>query len=266
MIPFSPITLTALGECTGFSLVDTTDYAAVVNNAYRPFYFNKGFRLIRVTYPNGGIKLFCTFDNINQVTNQLVIDMSTDTTVTPANNTTFTMDINSTQQGVFTVDILSIPYPHSTFRPSDFMTDDLCIREISSAPGRYVVYKAVIDNPDYDFDNSVPPTDQWVQINIDDLFSEVPAQNINSASITLDCGNAPPNNFTEAVACIFSNYEESFCKGCGCGDICKNKKSNNIMKATMMLRELELIKDNEFLYNQKLALYEPIMITLCRCS
>ncbi len=70
----------------------------------------------------------------------------------------------------------------------------------------------------------------------------------------------------DSITCIFSKYESSFCTGCGCEDICKNKKSNNILKATLLLRELELLEGDTVEYNKKLSLYTPIFNILCHCS
>jgi hypothetical protein len=68
------------------------------------------------------------------------------------------------------------------------------------------------------------------------------------------------------LACVMSNYENSFCQNCGCGDICKNKKSLNILKATLLMRELELPYDSAYEFQQKLQQYSTIIKTLCQCS
>lgn len=70
----------------------------------------------------------------------------------------------------------------------------------------------------------------------------------------------------ENLHCIMENYETSFCKSCKCDDICRNRKSNNILKATLLMRELELPFENETVFQNKLETYAEIIKKLCQCS
>jgi uncharacterized protein YozE (UPF0346 family) len=69
-----------------------------------------------------------------------------------------------------------------------------------------------------------------------------------------------------SLACIFSKFENSFCGNCKCNDICKNKNSLAIQKATLMMREIELLKAAGEPYESKLEEYSAIIKMLCQCK
>lgn len=76
------------------------------------------------------------------------------------------------------------------------------------------------------------------------------------------------NSLRASILCVYKNYATSFCNGkCNCEDVCKNRKSGNILKLTLLLRELEILYvDDNYQYEKKLELYTPVIHTLCQCS
>lgn len=85
-------------------------------------------------------------------------------------------------------------------------------------------------------------------------------------AFTFEESSESASEILDSLACVMANYKTSFCESCKCDDICRNRKSANIMKATLLMRELELPFDSETEFQDKLAQYAGIIKTLCQCS
>lgn len=254
MITLSEPTIVINEPCNSFTVIDTTDYSTGSGN-YSFDLFKQGLRLIRIVYPDGTIKVFGSFQFEPQPdfdVNSTVTILDTD--ITDANNGSAEWTFNVSQTGAYRVDIMSIPYTNSP--ATGYNANDLVLG---------------IGGPDFiaiwlgdEEETVIAPV--GIGYDFYSYYNNLGEQSvyctnfISTEEFTLDC------NYVDSLNCIYGKYEESFCTNCQCENICKNKKSNNILKATLMLRHLELVQDDYYEYHRLLDLYTPILNTLCHCS
>lgn len=243
MIQLSEIINDTVTPCSTGKFIDTTDYDQNQIGGFTLTLFEQGVRIVRVVAPDGTVELFSFAGNIvtdaGETTFLPVTDLQCQ--VTALNNAIYSF-ILSIGSGDYEIDILSIPI--TTEDTGDYDYGDVSI--FTTGGGNRKIYYT--------------DTFGFFPVYTDINFAGIPESYINRLYVTINC------DLWKAIECIYSNYEDSFCDSCGCEDICKSKKSNNILKATMLLSELELLKDNPILYQKKLNLYSPILETLCHCS
>lgn len=242
MITLSPIQRRASSPCDASVFIDVTDYNQSTTSAFRLSAFTNGLRIIRLVAPSGEVTLYSFSQLIVNGTSPTTFLTVTDLQcqITALNNENYEFDLNLEETGEYEIDILSIPRasPSGAYVDGDMYCDVV--------GGNYIIYKKT--------------SGTFSPLFTDEDFTGVTESYINRFIFTPVC------TFSENIACVFSYYESAFCGRCNCGDVCKNKKSNNILKATLMLRELELIQDSEVEYNAKLSLYTSVMQKLCQCS
>jgi len=242
MIALSAPSILPIGGCTGFVLTDNTDYAQAPTSAdFNLGRFYLGLRLINVTYPDGVNKIFCTYNSVNESSVQVNIDQSYNTTIPNViPSAPETWQFYSTKQGVFTVNIVSVPLSTygftSTPIATTFQTGDIVFAFLL---GQYVLYQALVNNPD----NNLLNTGEWQEVVLLDNFQIVPFANqsatpvalpsnyVNTVTITNDC-------YLSNLECIIQNLSCAFC--CGkCDDILVNKNAVAIIKASLLVSEIQ---------------------------
>lgn len=231
MISLNTPTLTALGQCTGFTVEDTTNYNQLPNPSYGGFLnvfslanFSLGVRVIKVTYPDGSIIYYLSNSQGGPVPNNPLFNIQfLDTRITLANNTNYTVSIYSTQQGVYTVSV--IPFPSFQIFSSGFVQTNASIGDVFyvNTGISFILVRALVNNPL----NNIFDATQWGPVANESQINYV------SSTITFDCS-------ATNLACIFDHIECAFCCGC-CDDIDDNQNAIRILKASLMQLELTLI-------------------------
>lgn len=100
---------------------------------------------------------------------------------------------------------------------------------------------------------------------VNSVFGETNQSEFNT-DFTFTESTSNASEILENLSCVMQHYETSFCKSCKCDDICRNRKSSNILKATLLMRELELPFDSEVEFQNKLEEYSTVIKKLCQCS
>jgi hypothetical protein len=249
MINLSQITFTPLGECTGFTIVDNTNYGQLPDqfidglyNLFTPANFELGVRLINIVYPDGTNQIFCTNTNFNGTGGVVITVTQYNTSI--SNLINYSQVIRSFEQGNFTVQIVAIPLMNNLTSPS-YQTnaaigDLFCSFSFNNSPT--VIFQALVNNPTTNFADVT----QWKNISLLQDFQlifntagstpySMPADYLNTLVITQDC-------YLSSLECVLANIDCAYCKECGCGtDIKTNQSSVRIIKASLLSLELNLL-------------------------
>lgn len=245
MIPLSTITYELSDGCSGFTVTDNTNYAALSTPTFSLLQFILGLRVINIIAPDGSNKIYSDVTTINNIGYAINVDGTYVTSIPNLNTYTPTSwTFFETQQGAYQVQILSIPqlppiiYPYIS---TDYLTGDITVVTLGT---QYVIYQALVDNPTTD----ITDTAQWRQIVLLQNFTlsvwpSVPlpgtiiASNyLNSVSILEDC-------YLSSYTCVVSSLSCGFC--CGkCDDILSNKTSVAIIKASLLVAEIQVVGTN----------------------
>lgn len=235
MLTLKPLILTTTGQCTGFTVEDTTDYNQLPNPSYGGFLnifsianFEAGIRIIKVTIPDGTINYY-TCNNQGGVISSPISGqflLLLDTRINASNNTTYNTSFYTTVQGNYTVSVISIP--SFTLVTSGFVQTNASAGDVFSLTIGSVLFlgKALVNNPT----NNVNDHTQWIQIFNE---SDIPSNYFATGIIAQDCS-------LTNLACVFDHVECAFCCGC-CDDIADNQNAIRILKASMMTLELNLL-------------------------
>ena len=200
-------------------------------------------RIIRIKYPDNSIKLYCFSDAIatsGDLTSYLPVELY-NTEITSLNNLNYEFTISLQTSGNYEIWILSIPE-----KENDAVYDVGDIMMGQNAPAR-VIYKMTKPNV-------------FSTVYTDINFTDIPENYINKLSLYIDC------EFFKNVTCIMSKVNKSFCKNCNCAHICNNKNAMAIVKASLLLAELNMQENNSTEYIDMVNQFKPAMKTLCQCS
>lgn len=76
-----------------------------------------------------------------------------------------------------------------------------------------------------------------------------------------------PEDFLASLLCVESKLKTSFCNGCKCCDICKNPQAVDVIKATLLVAELQLYGGDKTSseYLDMLSQYTTTIKILCQC-
>lgn len=231
MITLSSPTLTALQSCTGFTIVDNTNYNQSTNDPNGQILNNyvNGIRILKLAYSNGDTYLFSSVP----VSGITTIPILTSITSTNSNSSSFT--INTFEQGTVTATFLSIIGATYSTNTINVVTGSLVCCSIL---GSYQVFVALVNNPPCDFGN----INHWLPITLDPTFGTVPSSYLSvSIPVTVNC-------YSSSIICIESNIQCAFCCDC-CNGYCENENAQKIMNAMMLMAEIELMQQSMTLNN-----------------